>query len=105
MVERRIKAAKFPTVKSLDSFDFAALPSCPANELVADIHDQMPVIIPPESYDHWLSTLDPDPRGLFVPYPSKQMKIWPISTRVNKPANDDESVLEPVETDDGPSLL
>jgi DNA replication protein DnaC len=24
MVERRIKAAKFPTVKSLDSFDFAA---------------------------------------------------------------------------------
>jgi DNA replication protein DnaC len=27
MAERRIKAAKFPTVKSLDSFDFAALPS------------------------------------------------------------------------------
>jgi DNA replication protein DnaC len=27
MVERRIKAAKFPTVKSLDSFDFAAIPS------------------------------------------------------------------------------
>src|SRR5215475_6978147 len=27
MVERRIKVAKFPTVKSLDSFDFAALPS------------------------------------------------------------------------------
>jgi DNA replication protein DnaC len=27
MVERRIQAAKFPTVKSLDSFDFAALPS------------------------------------------------------------------------------
>jgi len=26
MVERRIKAAKFPTVKSLDSFDFAAFP-------------------------------------------------------------------------------
>jgi DNA replication protein DnaC len=25
MVERRIKAAKFPAVKSLDSFDFAAL--------------------------------------------------------------------------------
>src|SRR5690554_7818242 len=26
MVERRIKAAKFPAVKSLDSFDFAAIP-------------------------------------------------------------------------------
>jgi hypothetical protein len=27
MVERRIREAKFPTVKSLDSFDFPALPS------------------------------------------------------------------------------
>jgi len=27
MVERRIKAAKFPTTKSLDSFDFKAMPS------------------------------------------------------------------------------
>ncbi len=26
MVDRRIKAAKFPTVKSLDSFDFTAFP-------------------------------------------------------------------------------
>ena len=26
MVERRIKAAKFPAAKSLDSFDFAAIP-------------------------------------------------------------------------------
>ena len=27
MVERRIKGAKFPTTKSLDSFDFKAMPS------------------------------------------------------------------------------
>ena len=27
MIERRIKAAKFPTTKSLDSFDFKAIPS------------------------------------------------------------------------------
>ena len=27
MVERRIKQARFPTVKSLDTFDFLALPS------------------------------------------------------------------------------
>jgi DNA replication protein DnaC len=27
MVERRIKAAKFPAIKSLDSFDFKAMPS------------------------------------------------------------------------------
>ena len=27
MIERRIKAAKFPATKSLDSFDFKAIPS------------------------------------------------------------------------------
>ena len=27
MVDRRIKAARFPTVKSLDTFDFLAIPS------------------------------------------------------------------------------
>ena len=27
LVERRIRAARFPAVKSLDSFDFTALPS------------------------------------------------------------------------------
>jgi len=27
MVERRLKQARFPTVKSLDSFDFTAIPS------------------------------------------------------------------------------
>ena len=41
-----------------------------ANELVGEIHDRMPVIIPPESYDRWLSTLDPDPRDLLVSYPA-----------------------------------
>ena len=37
--------------------------TCPDNKLVANIHDRVPVIIPPESYDHWLSTLDPDQHG------------------------------------------
>ena len=38
-----------------------------ANELVADIHNRMPVILPPEAYDRWLSTVEPDPRDLLVP--------------------------------------
>jgi putative SOS response-associated peptidase YedK len=80
--------------------------TCPANELVARIHDRMPVIIPPESYDHWLSTLDPDPHGLLVPFPSAPMKMWPISTRVNKPENDDPSILNPMKAEaDEPDLL
>ena len=30
MVERRIRAARFPAVKSLDTFDFTAIPSIPS---------------------------------------------------------------------------
>jgi putative SOS response-associated peptidase YedK len=67
-----------------------------ANELIADIHDRMPVIIAPPSHDRWLSTLDPDPRDLLVPFPSGLMVKWPISTRVNKPANDDAAILDPI---------
>jgi putative SOS response-associated peptidase YedK len=66
-----------------------------ANELVADIHDRMPAILPPEGYTRWLSD-EPDPRDLMRPFPARLMRIWPISTRVNKPENDDPSIIEPI---------
>ena len=31
------------------------------------------------------------------PNPAAPMRIWPISTRVNKPENDDPSILQPIE--------
>jgi putative SOS response-associated peptidase YedK len=31
------------------------------------------------------------------PFPAEPMWMWPISTRVNKPENDDPSIVEPVE--------
>jgi putative SOS response-associated peptidase YedK len=72
--------------------------TCPANELMAHIHDRMPVIIPPRAYDRWLANIEPDPRDLLVPSPSDAMRMWPISARVNKPENDDPAVLDQVET-------
>ena len=32
--------------------------TCRANELVADIHDPMPVILPPAAYDRWLANIE-----------------------------------------------
>ena len=66
-----------------------------ANELVAEIHDRMPLILSPGDCARWLSD-EPDPRELMRPYPAEPMRIWPISTRVNKPENDDPSIVEPV---------
>ena len=44
--------------------------TCPANDLIATIHDRMPVILPAEAYERWLSPIEPDPRDLLAPFPS-----------------------------------
>jgi putative SOS response-associated peptidase YedK len=65
------------------------------NELVAQTHDGLPLILAPGEYARWLSD-EPDPRDLLRPFPAEPLRIWPISTRVNKPENDDPSILEPI---------
>jgi len=67
-----------------------------ANRLVAEIHDRMPLILAPKDYVRWLGE-EPDPRDLMKPFPSEPMRMWPISTRVNKPENDDSSIVDPIE--------
>jgi putative SOS response-associated peptidase YedK len=63
--------------------------------MVAEIHDRMPLIIAPGDYERWLSE-DPDPDELMQVFPAGPMRMWPISTRVNKPENDDPSIVEPI---------
>jgi putative SOS response-associated peptidase YedK len=70
-----------------------AIITAPSNELVAQIHDRMPAILEPKSYDRWLSS-EPDPRDLLIAFPSEPMTMWPISTRVNAPESDDPSLLD-----------
>jgi putative SOS response-associated peptidase YedK len=73
-----------------------AVITVPSNELVDQIHDRMPAILEAKSYDRWLG-LEPDPYDLLITtYPSEAMTMWPISTRVNKPENDDPSILDRV---------
>lgn len=66
----------------------------PSNDLVAQIHDRMPLILPKSAYERWLGR-DPDPHDLLMPFPAEQMAMWPVSTRVNSPDNDDASLLDP----------
>jgi putative SOS response-associated peptidase YedK len=73
-----------------------AVITVPSNDLVGQIHDRMPAILRPEQYDSWLGD-DPDPRDLPQSYPAELMRMWAISTRVNKPESDDPSILDPIE--------
>jgi putative SOS response-associated peptidase YedK len=70
-----------------------AIVTVPSNELINQIHERMPAILKPRSYDRWLG-LEPDPHDLLITYASEPMAMWPISTRVNKPENDDPSILD-----------
>jgi hypothetical protein len=38
-----------------------------------------------------------DPHDLMRPFLAGLMRMWPISTRVNKPENDDPSIVDPIE--------
>jgi putative SOS response-associated peptidase YedK len=61
---------------SLDPLRWGLIPiiTTDANELVAEIHDRMPVILAPSDYAHWLSE-EPDPRGLTRQFPGDLMRM------------------------------
>ena len=71
-----------------------AIVTVPSNELVARIHDRMPLILPKAAYERWLGQ-EADPHDLLMPFPADLMAMWPVSNRVNKPENDDASLLDP----------
>ena len=49
----------------------------PANELIAQIHDRMPLILPKSAYQRWLG-IEPDPYDLLTPFPTELMAMWPV---------------------------
>ncbi len=94
--------------------DEQAIKSCAiittsANELIEPLHDRMPAILRPESYEVWL---DPktDPgvlKRMLAPFPSSKMKSYPVSSAVNYPENDSAALLMRVDAEIGttPSLF
>ncbi len=77
---------------------FAILTTTP-NAVTVDVHDRMPVILPPDAYDLWLDPGFSDTDGItemMKPFDTGLMKKYPVSTRVNAVANDDPSVCEPM---------
>ena len=70
------------------------------NDLLAPIHNRMPVILHREDYGLWL---DPDLgnpdrlRPLLAPYAPEEMTAYPVGLRVNSPKNDDAGCIEPME--------
>ncbi len=73
-----------------------------ANEMMASIHDRMPVMIPEEAWDRWLdpSRLEGEAlaelKGLLVPSDEEWLERYPVSQRVNSVRNDGPDLVEPI---------
>lgn len=76
-----------------------------ANELLAPIHDRMPVILPESAWSRWLDPHEQDVDALgalLVPAPSELLEAYPVSTRVNNARNNGPDLVRPLDTDPDP---
>ena len=69
------------------------------NDLMAPIHNRMPVILAPASYIPWLDHNAPADslKALLRPYPSAELQAYPVSTLVNNPRHNAPACLEPAQ--------
>ncbi len=111
--ENGVKYPIYFTLKDHEPFAFAAIwdtwadpqgqpiRSCALittnpNDLVAQAHNRMPVILPAEARQEWLNTELHDTKflaSLLVPFPASEMTARQVSRAVNNVAVDNPSVL------------
>jgi putative SOS response-associated peptidase YedK len=74
-----------------------------ATEFVRPIHHRMPVFLVPDQYAGWLGEVPTSPKELSdmtLPGKDEDFVVYPVSKRVNTPANDDPECVEPVDLHD-----
>lgn len=79
-----------------------------ANDFIRPIHHRMTVMIEPEDYDTWLSEEELSPEQwlpLMAGCDSELLTAFEVSTQVNRPINDNPTLILPVDTGDQRTLL
>ena len=69
------------------------------NELCAQLHNRMPVILAPDTCPAWLGEEPADEtrlKSLLAPCPSAGLTCWPVSARVGNVRNNDPGLAEPI---------
>jgi putative SOS response-associated peptidase YedK len=67
------------------------------NELMAGIHDRMPVIIPPEAYAQWLDPGNQNAAALkrfIASYPASRMEVYPVGKAVSNARSEGAELIE-----------
>ena len=68
------------------------------NQLVAEVHDRMPVILHPDDWDAWLDegARLGELRPLLRPYPAEGLRMYPVSPAVNNVRSEGAELLLPI---------
>jgi putative SOS response-associated peptidase YedK len=80
-----------------EELETAAIVTTRANRVLADIHERMPVIVPPEAFNLWLDCANVDPEtaaALISPASENLLDTYEVSTAVNRTANDNPELIE-----------
>lgn len=76
--------------------DTCAVVTAEANATLMPIHHRMPVILPEKDWGLWLdpAATEKELLALLRPAPDDLLEAIPVSTRINRAANDDPSLIE-----------
>jgi putative SOS response-associated peptidase YedK len=89
--------------------DSCTIVTTDANRTMSQMHDRMPVILAPNDYDLWLDPGVDDPTALqplLTSCGEDELLAEPVSTHVNKVANNDFRCIKPLtQSDEGPTLF
>ena len=81
-----------------EELDTAAIITTRANRTLSPIHDRMPVFVPPQAFDLWLDCANVEAEvaaALIAPADDALLEAYPVSTAVNRVANDAAALIAP----------
>ena len=82
-----------------EEMETMAILTKPADGIAKQIHDRMPVILPPKQFEIWLDHTSGRAEEAMAAIPGKpddQLEIIEVSTKLNNPRNESADVQQPV---------
>jgi putative SOS response-associated peptidase YedK len=71
-----------------------------ANDMMGELHNRMPIILPLEAIDLWLNPKITDAKKvkpLLLQYPSQKMQSWEVSKAVGNVRNQGPELMQPTD--------
>lgn len=91
--------AKWRDPKSGDEIQSCTILTCGPNDVMAELHDRMPVILAESDWPKWLGeepATDDELLALLKPCPDAVLKMWPVNEAVGNVRNKGSHLLLPI---------